>query len=86
MFDQHANFVSLEPRLFSLNQVESYRAYNDPKIPDTQIENTMNTITQGLFSVLATLGTIPVIRCSQSEGPARMVAEQLNNEIRDHLV
>ncbi|KAE9226813.1 hypothetical protein PF004_g11537 [Phytophthora fragariae] len=36
--DQYTNFVSLEPSLLLLNLLESYRAYNDPKVADTQIE------------------------------------------------
>lgn len=86
MFDQYTNFVSLEPSLFSLNLPSSYRAYNDPHVQDTQIEQSMSGIVQGLFSVLATSGTVPVIRCPNNDGPSRMVAEQLSNTIRDHLV
>ncbi|OQR92252.1 SEC1 family transporter SLY1 [Achlya hypogyna] len=85
VYDQHANFVCLEPQLFSLNQANSYRAYNDASIADAQIEQTMADITAGLFSVLATLGTVPVIRAPATDGPARMVAEQLNQTLRDHL-
>ncbi|GAB9467923.1 Sec1 family transporter sly1 [Globisporangium polare] len=85
VFDQYTNFVSLEPSLFSLNLPSSYRAYNDPHVQDTQIEQTMSGIVQGLFSVLATSGTVPVIRCPNNDGPSRMVAEQLSNTIRDHL-
>lgn len=86
MYDQYTNFVSLEPTLFSLNLHESYRAYNDPGVADAQIEQTMTGIVKGLFSVLVTSGRIPVIRCPNNDGPSRMVAEQLNNMIREHLV
>ncbi|KAF1334082.1 Sec1 family transporter sly1, partial [Globisporangium splendens] len=81
----YTNFVSLEPSLFSLNLPNSYRAYNDPTVQDKQIEQSMSRIVQGLFSVLATSGTVPVIRCPKNDGPSRMVAEQLSNTIRDHL-
>lgn len=86
VFDQHTNFVSLEPRLFSLNVPRSYCAYNDPSVQDAQIEQSMRGIVQGLFSVLATAGAVPVIRCPNNDGPSRMVAEQLSNLIREHLV
>ncbi|DBA03371.1 TPA: hypothetical protein N0F65_004648 [Lagenidium giganteum] len=85
VYDQYTNFVSLEPTLFSLHLPNSYRAYNDPSVQDAQIEQNMNTIVRGLFSMLATAGTVPVIRCPNNDGPSRMVAEQLNNLIRDHL-
>jgi hypothetical protein len=85
VYDQYTNFVSLEPTLFTLNIPNSYRAYNDPNVEDSKIENLMNGIVQGLFSVLATIGTVPVIRCPK-DGPSRMVAEQLANAIRDSLV
>ncbi|POM62644.1 SEC1 family transporter SLY1 [Phytophthora palmivora] len=85
VFDQYTNFVSLEPSLFSLNLPESYRAYNDPNVADMQIEQSMSAIVKGLFSVLATSGRVPVIRCPNNDGPSRMVAEQLSSTIREHL-
>ncbi|ETW07982.1 hypothetical protein, variant [Aphanomyces invadans] len=85
VFDQHANFVSLEPQLFSLNQPSSYVAWNDAKSSDATIDATMSSIAQGLFSILATLGTVPVIRCPPTEGPSRLVAERLTQTLRDHL-
>lgn len=86
MYDQYTNFVSLEPSLFSLHLPNSYSAYNDAKVQDVQIEQSMSAIVRGLFSILATSGRIPVIRCPNNDGPSRMVAEQLSNTIRDHLV
>ncbi|RHY11693.1 hypothetical protein DYB36_000094 [Aphanomyces astaci] len=81
----HANFVSLEPQLFSLNQPGSYVACNDAQSSDATIDATMSSIAQGLFSVLATLGTVPVIRCPPTDGPSRLVAERLTQTLRDHL-
>ncbi|CAH0480418.1 unnamed protein product [Peronospora belbahrii] len=85
VYDQYSNFVSLEPSLFSLNLPNSYRAYNDPNVADVQIEQSMSAIVKGLFSVLATAGKVPVIRCPNTDGPSRMVAEQLSSTIREHL-
>ncbi|CAI5716800.1 unnamed protein product [Peronospora destructor] len=85
VYDQYTNFVSLEPHLFSLNLPASYRAYNDPSVADVQIEQSISVIVKGLFSVLATSGRIPVIRCPNNDGPSRMVAEQLSSTIREHL-
>ncbi|TYZ68314.1 hypothetical protein PybrP1_006755 [[Pythium] brassicae (nom. inval.)] len=85
VFDQYTNFVALEPRLVSLNLPASYRAYNDPSAPDARIEQAMAGVVRGLFSVLATAGAVPVIRCPNNDGPSRMVAEQLSALIREHL-
>ena len=85
MYDQHTNFVSLEPTLFSLELAQSYRAYNDPSLTDSQIEQSITAVVHGLFSVVATSGKVPVIRCSNNDGPSRMVAEQLNHMIREYL-
>uniref|UniRef100_M4BGH3 Uncharacterized protein n=1 Tax=Hyaloperonospora arabidopsidis (strain Emoy2) TaxID=559515 RepID=M4BGH3_HYAAE len=85
VYDQYTNFVSLEPGLFSLNLPNSYRAYNDPNVADVQIEETMSAVVRGLFSVLATTGRVPVIRCRNDDGPSRLVAEQLSATIREHL-
>uniref|UniRef100_A0A7I4DSW6 SM/Sec1-family protein n=1 Tax=Physcomitrium patens TaxID=3218 RepID=A0A7I4DSW6_PHYPA len=49
------------------------------------VEAVVENIANGLFSVLATLGVVPVIRCA-SGGPAEMVASALDSRIRDHLV
>lgn len=46
----------------------------------------MNQIVQGLFSVLATLGVIPIIRCPNNEGPSTMVAQKLHDLLREHVV
>lgn len=86
VFDQYTNFVALEPRLFSLHLPQSYCAYNDPRVADAHIEEAMGGVVRGLFSVLATAGTVPVIRCPTTDGPSRMVAEQLSAMIREHLV
>lgn len=46
----------------------------------------MASIVQGLFSVVATLGVIPIIRCPNNDGPSALVANKLNAMIREHLV
>ncbi|CAN0359347.1 unnamed protein product, partial [Phaeothamnion confervicola] len=82
--DQYLSFVSLEPRLFSLNREGSYVAYNDPALPDATVEANMAAVAAGLFSVFATMRAVPVLRCPAG-GPAQMVAEQLNRLLSDHL-
>jgi hypothetical protein len=84
LFDQTLDFVCLEPRLFSLREQNSYMAYNNPKAKDTDIEQYMERIVAGLFSVIATLGTVPVIQ-APTGGPAEMVARNLNAMLKGHL-
>jgi len=61
--DQFVEFACLENRLFSLNVSESYVLYNNPGANEQAMEMAMNGIAGGLFSVVATLGCVPVIRC-----------------------
>jgi hypothetical protein len=61
--DQYLDFVCLEKRLFSLHKVNSYVTYNGSGATEQMIEQAMTEIAYGLFSVVATLGQIPVIRC-----------------------
>ena len=61
--DQFVEFACLENRLFTLNVKESYVLYNNPGATGEDMERAMNGIAGGLFSVVATLGSVPVIRC-----------------------
>ena len=61
--DQFVEFACLENRLFTLNVEDSYVVYNDPGATESDMEMAMNGIAGGLFSVVATLGSVPVIRC-----------------------
>ena len=83
--DQYLDFVTLEPRLFTLNQPNSYLGYNNPGASEADMEAYARAVTYGLFSMLATVGTVPVIRCA-SGGPAEMVARQLNDLVSEHLL
>lgn len=50
----------------------SYLGYNNPGATEADIEAYTRAVVYGLFSVLATVGTVPVIRCAGG-GPAEMV-------------
>lgn len=63
----------------------SYLGYNNPGATETDIEAYVSQVTYGLFSVLATVGTVPVIRCAGC-GPAEMVARRLNELISEYLL
>jgi sec1 family domain-containing protein 1 len=61
--DQYLDYVCLERHLFSLHKPNSYVIYNNSGATEQAIEAAMTEIAYGLFSVVATLGHIPVIRC-----------------------
>ncbi|KAG8091392.1 hypothetical protein GUJ93_ZPchr0012g20940 [Zizania palustris] len=83
--DQYLDFVCLEEGLFSLAQPRAYVALNDPAAAEADITALIDAIALGLFCVVATLGTVPVIRCARG-GPAEMVASALDSRLRDHLI
>ena len=61
--DQFLDFVCLERRLFSLHQRNSYALYNGSGANEEVIEKSMTEIAYGLFSVITTMGKVPIIRC-----------------------
>lgn len=61
--DQYLDFVCLEKRLFSLYKSNSYVTYNGSDTTEQMMEQAMTDVAYGLFSVVASLGQIPVIRC-----------------------
>jgi hypothetical protein len=81
--DQYLDYVCMEKRLFSLHKVNSYVTYNSSGTTEEMMEQAMTDIAYGLFSVVATLGQIPVIRCPRGGAP-EMVARQLNRMIAEH--
>eukprot|EP01113_Clastostelium_recurvatum_P017096 TRINITY_DN2000_c0_g1_i1.p1 TRINITY_DN2000_c0_g1~~TRINITY_DN2000_c0_g1_i1.p1 ORF type:complete len:652 (-),score=130.27 TRINITY_DN2000_c0_g1_i1:186-2141(-) len=86
VYDQYLNFISLERGLFTLNNPpSSYIAFNDPFISDAQAESNVESVVNSLFSVLVTLKVIPIIRCPKSGGGAKLVAEQLDKKLSQHL-
>jgi len=81
--DQFVDFVCLENNLFSLNVPQSYCVYNNPGATEQDMELAMGNIATGLFSVVATLGCVPVIRCPRGGAP-EMVARKLCKLIAEH--
>mmetsp|Transcript_12353 Transcript_12353/g.24011 ORF Transcript_12353/g.24011 Transcript_12353/m.24011 type:complete len:665 (-) Transcript_12353:50-2044(-) len=82
VYDQFLGFVSLESCLFSLNLQDSFARYNSPALPDTAIEECMRSVATGAMSLVATLGTVPIIRCPPG-GPAEMVARSICDMLRN---
>ncbi|EIE26993.1 SM/Sec1-family protein [Coccomyxa subellipsoidea C-169] len=84
VFDQYLSFIALESRLFSLGLPDTYLLLNDPKAQDVQVQSASEALVDGLFSVLVTLGVVPIIRCPRG-GAAEFVAQQLDARLREHL-
>lgn len=61
--DQYLDFVCLEQQLFSLAKKDSYALINGSGVNEQMIEEAMTEIAYGLFSVVATQGKVPIIRC-----------------------
>lgn len=97
VYDQFLDFVVLEPSLFCLTPSDAssqntgsshsrptYELLHDPASKEDDIEAVVDRVASGLFSVLATLGQLPIIRCPPSNA-AEMVARKLDSKLRDHL-
>lgn len=85
LYDQYLNFLCLDSCLFSLALPRTYVQLNDPAADERSIQAAISEVVSGLFSVLVTLGVVPIIRCPRG-GAAEMVASQLDARIRDHLM
>ena len=62
----------------------NYVVLNDPKAGEVEIEAEVDRVAKGLFSVIVTMGFIPIIRCPRGNA-AEMVARQLDKKLRDHI-
>ena len=85
VFDQYLDFVVTEPELFSLQLPNTYSLLNNPKSSEESIGSLCSTIAQGLFNVIITTNTIPIIRAPKN-GPAEMVADKLGQLLRDYVI
>lgn len=85
IYDQYLNFIVSEPDLFSLGMRDAYSTLNSAKTPDQELDATVDRIVLGLFSVIVTTGTIPIIRCPKG-GAAELVAAKLDRKLRDHFL
>ena len=66
------------PIALNFIKTKSYKEYNGTN--DDVTQTAMTTFTQGLFSTLATLGSVPIIRAPPN-GASEMVARQLSEAI-----
>ncbi len=84
VYDQYLDFICLEPNLFTLNQQLSYHGIHDPNASESAIANIVTRVSSGLFSVCATLASVPLIRYSRG-GAAEMIARKLEQRLVNHL-
>ncbi|KAH8120257.1 Sly1 vesicle trafficking sec1-like protein [Phellopilus nigrolimitatus] len=63
----------------------SYTLLNSPSSTDQEIEDETERIANGLFSVIATMGHVPYIRCPKGNA-AEMIARKLEMKIRDAIL
>ncbi|KAK0636302.1 Sec1-like protein [Bombardia bombarda] len=87
IYDQYLNFIVTEPDLFSLGMQKerTYWALNSAKTQDEELDRVVDRIVSGLFSVVVTLGVIPIIRCPRGAA-AEMIAAKLDRKLRDHIL
>ncbi|KAL5112931.1 Sec1 family domain-containing protein 1 [Taenia crassiceps] len=89
VYDQYTRFICLEDDLFVLNEQPSnqegtFYALNKTSCNEEDILRTIGFIVDSLYSVFATLGTVPIIRCSRFNA-AEAVAKDLDNRFRESL-
>lgn len=86
VYDQYLNFIVAEPDLFSLGMgKESYWTFNSAKAEADVQDAAIDRIVSGLFSVSVTMGSVPIIRCPQTE-LAKVIATKLDRKLRDHVL
>ncbi|KAJ8067483.1 hypothetical protein OCU04_004827 [Sclerotinia nivalis] len=86
-YDQYLNFIVGEPDLFSLGmrKENTYWALNSAKTKDEELDNVVDRIVSGLFSVMVTMGVMPIIRCPPGAA-AEMISAKLDRKLRDHIL
>jgi len=82
--DLHTNFISVEDALFSLNHKNSYIAFNNSYISNEEAAENVEKTVDGLFSMVVTLGKIPIIRCPKASA-AEIIARKLYDRIHKEL-
>lgn len=85
VWDQYLDFIVTEPNLFSLECPKIYSTFNSAKTSEDEINAQVETIAQGLFSEIVTMGPIPIIRANRN-GPAELISQRLDQKLRDHVI
>ncbi|KAI8377346.1 Sec1-like protein [Blakeslea trispora] len=85
VYDQYLNFICTNPNVFSLNQTDAFVSLNHPSATESSIEETVDRSVNALFSVIVTMGVVPIIRCPRGNAAER-IATKLDSKLRDHVM
>ena len=85
VYDEYVQFVALEDGLVTLNQKDSFVTMNDTRQSDEAMSAFIDQVVDSLFSVIVSLGSVPIIRASP-EGAAALVGQRLDERLRAHLI
>ncbi|KAL7770129.1 hypothetical protein CFE70_000062 [Pyrenophora teres f. teres 0-1] len=85
IYDQFLNFSTPNSDLFSLNIPNAYRIINSANTPDQELDELIDRIVSGLFSVVITMAVAPIIRCPKG-GAAELIAAKLDRKLRDYIL
>lgn len=85
VYDQYLNFICTNPNVFSLNQPQTFVHLNNPTATESLIDETIDKTVNALFSVIVTMGVIPIIRCPRGNA-SEIVANKLDSKLRDHVM
>ncbi|OBZ87945.1 Protein sly1 [Choanephora cucurbitarum] len=85
VYDQYLNFICTNPNVFSLNQSDAFVRLNHPSATEATIEETIDRTVNALFSVIVTMGVVPIIRCPRGNA-AESIATKLDSKLRDHVM
>lgn len=85
VFDMYSNFICLESDFFTMRQRDpvTYAALNGPG-SDAEMSASIDSICDALFSVMVSVGVVPIIRCSPGHA-AEHIAKQLDSKLRSYL-
>lgn len=72
------------PTATASTSLTTYERLNDPKSGQKDVEDATDRIAAGLFSTLATMGALPIIRSPRGNA-AELVARKLESKIREHI-
>ncbi|WFD35598.1 Vesicle trafficking between the ER and Golgi [Malassezia cuniculi] len=94
VYDQYLDYIVLAANLFQLlpqsqkstnpRHATAYGRLHDPVLGQEHAEAETDRIAGGLLSVLATLGTVPIIRAPRGSA-AELVAHKLESKLREQL-
>ncbi|KAJ5074826.1 sec1 family domain-containing protein [Anaeramoeba ignava] len=84
IYEHYLKFISIEEKIFTLDIKNSYSKIYLNTSNTEKTKKTIDSIIDGLFSVVSLLNTTPVILCSR-ESAASVIGNQLNQRIQENL-